>query len=102
MHYGQLHYVLAITLEPFKVKDPKFHLNKSTTYLLALVTPIKTRGVDATEAFVSYKDRDIEPNCFIDAQSIECLVGRIKTRGSWWIVDRSKGVARTIFEDDPV
>lgn len=99
--YGQLHYILVVELPTFKSVRSKFELAQPTTYLLARVTPCKTGGVDATKAFASYKTGEEEPDLFIDVRTIHCVVGRIYTRGKWWIVDRSRGAARTVFEADP-
>jgi len=35
-----------------------------------------------------------------DLQSIEAVVGRVATRNTWGIVDRTDGLAHTIFVDE--
>ncbi len=32
-----------------------------------------------------------------DLRNIECVIGRVYTRGEWGIIDRSGGLARTEF-----
>ena len=36
----------------------------------------------------------------VDITTVQCLVGRIKDRGSWTIIDRSGKLARATFELD--
>lgn len=36
----------------------------------------------------------------VDITTVQCLVGRIKDRGSWTIIDRSGKLARASFELD--
>jgi hypothetical protein len=35
-----------------------------------------------------------------DLQTIEAVVGRVKTREKWHILDRTDGLAQTVFVDD--
>lgn len=41
--------------------------------------------------FPKYKGHDVEPDIFVDVCTIQCAIGRIFFRGSWWVVDRSRG-----------
>jgi hypothetical protein len=36
----------------------------------------------------------------VDITTVQCLVGRVKDRGSWTIIDRSGNLARATFELD--
>lgn len=67
-----------------------------TTLLLALVRPCKTNGLDATESVTLY--RDVLADVVVDLQSVQAVVGRVKSRDQWGIVDRSRGLARTVFD----
>ncbi|KAJ7621835.1 hypothetical protein B0H17DRAFT_1290387 [Mycena rosella] len=65
------------------------------TRLLAVITPCSTGGKDATEEIVSY-DR-MTTQIVTDLQTISSVVGRIKTRGKWTIIDRSGGLIKPEF-----
>lgn len=71
-------------------------------HVLAFVTPCKTKGSDATVCLTAYADSPTGKDAprFINLNSIECAVGRIKSRNGWFIIDRSAGLARTSFVDD--
>lgn len=66
--------------------------------VLALVTPCKTEGRDASLELVSYTTT-LAP-IVMDILSIKAVVGRILTRNAWWIIDRSPDLASTVFETD--
>ena len=36
----------------------------------------------------------------VDITTVQCLVGRVKDRGTWTIIDRSGNLARATFELD--
>jgi len=64
--------------------------------VLALVTPCKTEGRDASLELVSYTTT-LAP-IVMDLLSIKAVVGRILTRNAWWIIDRSPELASAMFE----
>lgn len=66
-------------------------------FLLALITPCKTNGRDATDEVVSYST--VSTKVVVDLQTVTGKIGRVKTRGKWGLIDQSTGVARTIFVD---
>lgn len=94
--YGQFHYALVVQIPKIETKTLNI---AAKDYILACVSPCNTNTIDGAVKLAHYKDKDVDPQEFIDVQSIECLVGRVLTRGHWWIIDRSKGVARTDFMD---
>lgn len=65
------------------------------TRLLAVITPCATDGKDATKKIVSH-DR-MNAKIVTDIQTIIAVVGRIKTRGRWTIIDRSQGLVKPEF-----
>ncbi|KAB5587477.1 Transposase domain containing protein [Ceratobasidium theobromae] len=85
-HYGQLERLFALPLEPRTILN-----NSGTprTLLLALIyeAPFK---VEHTHQFtvVSYEG-ELGSGEVVDAQTIQCVVGRIKDGKKYWIVDRS-------------
>jgi hypothetical protein len=68
---------------------------KGTTRLLAVITPCKTNGEDATQKVLSYDKTTTQ--IVVDLQSVECVIGRVCTRNRWGIIDRSGDFARTEF-----
>ncbi len=96
--YGCLQQIIACKLPatPFWRKNST--KLKSDLFLLGLVEACNTGGIDATEKIVFYDST--RATRIINLMTISSVVGRVKTRNKWGIVDRSKGVARTNFVDD--
>ncbi|KAJ7939019.1 hypothetical protein B0H13DRAFT_1587284 [Mycena leptocephala] len=63
--------------------------------LLAVLTPCSTSGQDATKGIVSYNRT--AATIVTDIQTVSAVVGRIKTRGKWTIVDRTGGLIKPEF-----
>lgn len=89
--YGQLEQILVCDLP----KDAMWGGFSGQPRLLAVITPCSTAGKDATQEIVSY-DR-IAATIVTDIQTVSVVVGRIKTRGKWTIVDRSAGLVKPEF-----
>ena len=60
---------------------------KNTHQLLALIKPCKTNGKDASHHVVQYED--MKESIITDVRNIKAVVGRVKSRGRWIVVDRS-------------
>ena len=89
--YGQL---LAI----YEVKiaaSYALRLDQDTTYLLADLEPCNTDGKDATKEVVCYSTS--RAPVIINLLLVESVVGRVLSRGAWYIIDRSNDEARTVF-----
>lgn len=72
--------------------------------LLALITPCKTDGRDATKELTFY-ETETAP-IITDLATVRSVVGRVKTtlrpstvRHHWSIIDRSTALARATFEE---
>ncbi|KAI0070886.1 hypothetical protein K474DRAFT_1737601 [Panus rudis PR-1116 ss-1] len=92
--YGQLQRILQCSLP-----QANFWENLSgKTLLLAVITPFRTNGKDATIELTTY--RRVNAPVVLDIRHIENVVGRIHTGNQWAIVDRSDGLAKTIFTVD--
>ncbi|KAH9847551.1 hypothetical protein C2E23DRAFT_943117 [Lenzites betulinus] len=91
VNYGELQTILECSFTP----DPRWKYLGGTTLLLALITPVQTHGIDATSEPVVYKDR--LASVVVDLRTVQAVVGRIQSRNTWGIVDRSNGLARTLF-----
>lgn len=92
--YGRLECILVIELAP----NPVLGITHTTTKILADLTPCDCVGEDATIEPVSY--RRFQPGRILDIQAVENVVGRILSRGDWYMIDRSVDGARTAFIDD--
>ena len=92
--YGRLEYILVCELPD----EDFFGALKGLTRLLALITPCNTNGKDATATVTTYSQ--MTAATITDLQSIEAVVGRVATRNTWGIVDRTDGLAHTIFVDE--
>ena len=89
--YGRLERILEVT-----IPDQDFWGDyKDKTVLLALITPCKTKGTDATKILTTYTMMTAQ--IIVDLQAISSVVGRIKSRNTWTIIDRSTEYARTEF-----
>ncbi|KAG1730496.1 uncharacterized protein EDB91DRAFT_1059392, partial [Suillus paluster] len=80
--YGQLDKILVCELGEHKV----YRFLRNTTLILALITPCKTDGTDASISPVGYKE-SVAP-VVTDTRNIKAVVGRVQTRGETFIIDR--------------
>jgi hypothetical protein len=94
MEYGRLECLLVLELEPNRALGIK----EKTTRILADLTPCACTEGDATLNLVSY--HRFQPGRILDIQAIENVVGRMSSRGDWYIIDRSVEGARTQFVDE--
>jgi len=69
---------------------------KASTQVLAVIRPCRTTGEDASQKLVEF--RDFHEPIITDLRSIKSVVGRVKTRGRWGIVDRSDGSVHAVFQ----
>ncbi|KII89568.1 hypothetical protein PLICRDRAFT_84231, partial [Plicaturopsis crispa FD-325 SS-3] len=91
--YGRLEKILVCRLSG----DSIWGVFRNQERLLAVITPCQTRGMDATEVITKYTTYTTQ--VVTDLQTIGAAVGRIAHRGCWSIIDRSGGLARTVFTD---
>jgi len=60
------------------------NLGEPTTVILALIQEVKAT---LREGIYYYKDFGVEE--VVDMKTVQCVVGRVKDRGEWAIVNRS-------------
>ncbi len=94
--YGRLLAILELFLDPLRPRIWKDLAG--STILLAVITPCKTKGEDATQVLTMYKK--YAADIVIDVNAVEAVVGRVRSRKSWGIVDRSSALARTVFSTE--
>ena len=95
--YGQLQKILVCELP-----DHEYFANYHKRRLFALVQSCETDGKDASLESVTYTKLEGKTR-IIELTAISCVVGRVKigTGNRWGIIDRSKGLVRPAFIEDP-
>jgi hypothetical protein len=78
-----------------RTNNPIWGKFEGTFFLLAVITPCSTGGLDASQCSTSYSATTVQ--IVTDLRAVQCVVGRVKSRGSWGIIDRSGNLARTDF-----
>jgi len=93
-YFGQLKTILAIELSPGIVPS----ITQPTRVVLAIIGPRET--ANETRLSIPYytEPTKVTPRA-VDMNTLMCLVGRIKDRGRWAIIDRSGDMARAEFVD---
>jgi len=91
--YGLLETILVCILPD----HPTFGHLRGCLRLLVVIEPCKTHGKDATSELTMYNE--MAASIVTDIQNVKAVVGRVKTRGKWGIVDRTAGIASTVFYD---
>lgn len=96
--YGQLQHLFTIHLPA----SDRLQFNEPQTIILAAI-----RNSVIDEDYTSPEGLDIHYSSregllhFIDVESIQCLVGRVKDGGHRWaIIDRSGSLARAMYTGD--
>jgi hypothetical protein len=93
--YGRLERVLECSLPDSKELGSLAGKQR----LLAVISPCKrTAGKDAALKIVTYSG--LADPIVTDLQAIVAVVGRVETRGRWYLVDRTGGLIRPEFLQD--
>ena len=90
--YGCLDCILECQLDG---NDPIWSKFNETFLLLAVITLYSTRGQNAVQCYTTYSGTTAQ--IVADLRVVQCVVGRVKSRGSWGIIDRSRHLTRTEF-----
>ena len=90
--YGKLELILVCN-----IPDKRFWGRdlQGTTVILAVITPCVTMGKDAAKELTTYQHTTTQ--VVTDLRTISAVVGRVRTRNRWGIVDRSEDSSRTEF-----
>ena len=96
--YGQLQHLFVIQ---FESACPRLELNVPTVILTAIRTCViedsNTLLVQALDIHDYMKEGALH---VVEVTSVQCLVGRVKDKTEWSILDQSGGLARAISADD--
>ncbi|EGO28981.1 hypothetical protein SERLADRAFT_432993 [Serpula lacrymans var. lacrymans S7.9] len=90
-HYGHLEQILVCQLG----NDDFWKDLSGRGLLLAVITPCKTEGKDAALEVAVYGG--LAAAIATDIRDIKAVVGQVKTRGRWGIIDRTSGLASVAF-----
>lgn len=85
--FGQLNRVLILELQAAQQLD----LAKPMTIILALIQEVKATLRDGIYTYKEFSAEEV-----VDLKTVQCVVGRVKDRGMWSIVDRSDNVAAQV------
>lgn len=94
-YFGQLKKILVTELPPGVIPS----IAQPIRVVLAVIDPRET--TNETPLGIPYYTEPTKPVAprVVDVNTVMCLVGRIKDRGRWAIVDRSGDMARAEFVD---
>jgi len=93
--YGRLERILVCDLPASK----KLGSISNKRRLLAVITPCQnTAGKDAALQLTTY--RGMGTPVVSDLQAVVAVVGRMESRGTWTIIDRTGGLIRLEFVPD--
>jgi hypothetical protein len=85
--FGQLLRILVLELQAARQLD----LAKPTTIILALIQEVKATLRDGIYTYKEFGAEEV-----VDLKTVQCVVGRVKDRGMWSIVDRSDNVVAQV------
>jgi len=98
--YGQLQNIFVIPIDTPEACRDLGLLNASTIILAA----IRTCNLDAVDPQLQGLDIRYYSSegalDVVDITSVQCLVGRIRDRNKWAIIDRSGTLARAVYIED--
>jgi hypothetical protein len=73
------------------------HEIEADSFIYALINQVKISETATNQCRINYYE-DLGPTEFVDLNQVKCIVGRIKDRNKWSIIDRSKLLAQTVAE----
>jgi len=85
--FGQLNCILVLDLPA----APRLNLVDPTTVILALIQEVKTTLRDGIYTYKEFSAEEL-----VDLKTLQCVVGRVKDRGEWSIIDRSDNVVAQV------
>ena len=91
-YFGQLSTILVTELPSGIIPS----ITQPKRVVLAIISPRKTTNESSLGIPYYAEPNKVTPRA-VDMNTVMCLVGRIKDRGRWAIVDRSGDMARAEF-----
>ncbi|KAF8869327.1 hypothetical protein BD779DRAFT_1398585, partial [Infundibulicybe gibba] len=87
-YYGQVNHFVVLSLPstcPFIQANPTHAAERPSSVIMAAIAPIKQPSVNEL-GMSSYTA--LEPIKIVDVSTIKCVVGRVKDRNTWTIIER--------------
>jgi len=100
-HYGKLEHIITITL-------PKGYENLQTSRPTnSIIAPIyrcilKEDDPQLAGLEIHFFSKERQSFDTVDITSVQCLVGRVKSRNNWAIIDCSRKLAQAMYEEQDV
>ncbi|KAI0062793.1 hypothetical protein BV25DRAFT_1803535 [Artomyces pyxidatus] len=93
--YGRIQHLYSVQIPP----NTALELESPETLFLAGITPC---DIDATHAHldIHYYAKESRTEQFVDADCIQCLVGRVRDGTRWAVIDRSGALSRAVYIPD--
>ena len=82
--FGQLGRILILELPTAQ----KLHLTEPTTVIIAVIHKVKAKLMDSIYYYEEFGADEV-----VDLETVQCVIGRIKDRGKWALIDQSDSVA---------
>ena len=98
INYGILNKILVLELD----SDPFWGPLTGKTLVLALISPFKTNGANATLRTIHYKPRESPVPIITDLCNIISCIGQVESRGQWGIIDWDIQLVRPTFAEEEV
>jgi hypothetical protein len=92
--YGQLQHIFTLPLAPRTRINPQ---HEPRTLLLAWILDADTTQEDTYQYPVVWYEGELGTGEVVDANTIQCAVGRVRDGNRWWIIDRSSALAYPVF-----
>jgi len=81
--FGSLNHILVLE---FPVA-PQLNLTEPTTIILAVIQEVKATLRDGIYTYKEFSAEEV-----VDLKMVECVIGRVRDRREWFIVDQSDNV----------
>lgn len=111
--YGQLQHIYYVQLPALRPDHPRTHLPMATSTSesellpdIEAPPPILIAAIQSCVIDQANDDLDIHWYSrmgsvdYVDVTTIQCVVGRVKDRGKYAIIDRSRSLSRAIYDEN--
>ena len=87
--FGQILHFLVVNIPP----SPE-HSIEAESLIYAAIHEVKISEPAMDHCRINYY-QDLRPTTLVDLNQVKCVVGRIRDRGKWAIIDRSGSLVHT-------
>ncbi|KAJ8092139.1 hypothetical protein PM082_023963 [Marasmius tenuissimus] len=94
--YGQLQHIYVVK---FTSSCPELGVTAAETIIIAAIRNCKLTEEEITGLDMRFY-RDEGPMHVVDVKNLQCLVGRVRDRNEWAIIDRSGALAQAEMAED--